>query len=229
MICHEFKCVFIHIPKAAGQSVEHFFLRKLNLDWQSRAPLLLRPNDQPQVGPPKLAHLKAIDYVKHHYLSQELFDRYFKFSFVRNPWSRAVSFYKFLGYNSVMSFESFTCTQLPVLLKKRNYFLMPQYDFLYHQEKLVVNFVGKFENINNDFKIVCEQLGFQDADLPHINKSEKEKFKGLKMLAKEPKLLKNLSLNNSNKKDFKSYYTNKSKDIIFNIYKDDVKAFNYEF
>ncbi len=230
MICHDFKCIFIHIPKAAGQSVEHFFLDKLNLDWGSRSPLLLRFNDEPKVGPCRLAHMKCVDYVKYHYLSQELYDRYFKFSFVRNPWSRAVSFYNFLGYNSVMTFESFAGYQLPILIKKRYWFMMPQYEFLYYKGNLMVDFVGKFENIQNDFKQVCDQLGFPNSDLPHINQSVKKKqLNVLRILIKEPKIITKLSFSRRYKTDFRSYYTKKSKEDVYAIYKQDIDTFGYQY
>ena len=29
MICHDYKCIFVHIPKTAGQSIEHVFLNQL--------------------------------------------------------------------------------------------------------------------------------------------------------------------------------------------------------
>ena len=99
MICHHYKCVFVHIPKNAGQSIEHVFLNLLNLTWETRAPLLLRCNDRLELGPPRLAHLKADEYVRYNYLTQEMFNDYFKFSFVRNPWSRIISIYKYLGFN----------------------------------------------------------------------------------------------------------------------------------
>src|SRR5262245_2591511 len=86
MISHAQRCVFVHIPKVAGQSVEHVFVGWNNLTWKKRAPLLLRPNDNPAKGPPRLAHLRAEEYVQFGYLPPEKFASYFKFSFVRNPW-----------------------------------------------------------------------------------------------------------------------------------------------
>lgn len=229
MICHEYKCLFVHIPKAAGQSVEHYFLKKVGLDWASRSPLLLRKNDQPKVGPPKLAHMRALEYVKFHYLSKELFETYYKFSFVRNPWSRAVSTYKYLGYHTFMSFDNFVFFQLPKLMVNKNFFVSTQYDMLYDQNQLMVDFLGRFENISDDFAKICMHLGFDDKVLPHINKSEPEKFKGLKLLIKNPSLLKKYSFSRHFKKDYKDYYNTKTREQILNIYKKDVETFQYEF
>ncbi|MBS1730837.1 MAG: sulfotransferase family 2 domain-containing protein [Bacteroidetes bacterium] len=228
MICHDYKCIFVHIPKAAGQSVEHYFLQKVGLDWDSRSPLLLRKNDQPKAGPPTLAHMRAADYVKYHYLSQELFDTYYKFSFVRNPWSRAVSMYKFLGYHTFMSFENFVLYQLPKLMKSKSWFVAPQYDMLYDNDILQVDFVGKFENIDVDFAQVCTHFGFSDKILPHVNKSKSDKFKGLKQLIKNPALLTKLSLTKF-KKDYKAYYQSKTTDMINKIYQKDIEVFEYMF
>ena len=81
-------CVFVHVPKCAGQSVEMFFLNRIGLDWERRAPLLLRPNDVPALGPHLLAHLKAHEYVEKKWMTPLEFNEYFKFAFVRNPWGQ---------------------------------------------------------------------------------------------------------------------------------------------
>ena len=54
VISHEHRCVFVHIPKCAGQSIETVFLEDLGLDWSNRSILLLRPNECPDIGPPRL-------------------------------------------------------------------------------------------------------------------------------------------------------------------------------
>ena len=61
MISHRHQCVFVHVPKTAGISIEHVFLAQYGLTWDERAPLLLRFNPDPALGPERLGHLTATD------------------------------------------------------------------------------------------------------------------------------------------------------------------------
>lgn len=134
MISHPHKTVFVHIPKCGGQSIEAAFLADLGLSWAERAPLLLRPNDQPRLGPPRLAHLLARDYVGCHYLSAELFEAYFSFALVRSPFARVLSFYHYL--KPAGSLSAFVQKTLTATFEAADdpagqyYFLRPQADFL---------------------------------------------------------------------------------------------------
>lgn len=97
MISHKFRTVFVHIPKTAGQSIETAFLNAHGLTWETRAPLLLRRNDDPAAGPPRLAHLFAREYVALGHVTPRDFDAYHKFSVVRHPYDRAVSAYNYIA------------------------------------------------------------------------------------------------------------------------------------
>src|ERR1051325_4646004 len=67
MISHSHRCIFIHIPKTAGNSVNRVF----GVGWQDHKDLQ-RYRDE---------------------LPKETFERYFKFAVVRNPWDRLLSDY----------------------------------------------------------------------------------------------------------------------------------------
>src|SRR5689334_2187766 len=69
MLSHRFQTIFIHVPKTAGQSVERVFLEKHGLTWETRSELLLRENPDPSLGPRRLAHLYAREYVDKGYVS----------------------------------------------------------------------------------------------------------------------------------------------------------------
>lgn len=70
MICHPYRCVFVHVPKTAGMSIEHVFLGLQGLTWEKRSALLLRHNDDPAKGPPRLSHLKASEYVSREFVAR---------------------------------------------------------------------------------------------------------------------------------------------------------------
>jgi hypothetical protein len=100
VICHQYRCVFVHIPKTAGMSIEQVFPDLLGLSWKARERLLLGRNEDPRQGPPKLEHLTAGDYLTCGHLTAAQFEWYFKVSFMRNPRDRIVPEYKYRGYPS---------------------------------------------------------------------------------------------------------------------------------
>ena len=91
MISIKHNIIFIHIPKCAGQSIENIFLKDLGLTWQERHPLLLRPRTGKEKGPERLAHLYAEEYFKFGFISKEAYDKFFKFTIIRNPIDRFLS------------------------------------------------------------------------------------------------------------------------------------------
>ena len=179
MICRAFECIFVHIPKAAGRSVEMYFMNRLNLDRENEAhreQMLLNDNDDPARGTEKLSHLSAAEYVSCGHISKQDFDRYYKFSFVRNPWSRLVSEYRYRNFLSHKSFKDFVMNKLPNPGWDDKYrHVMSQTEMLYDNNgQLLVDFVGKFETLQQSFDRVCKQLGFAESRLPHINSSDKK-------------------------------------------------------
>ena len=217
MICHKYKCIFVHIPKTAGQSIEHVFLNLLGLSWEEREPLLLKFNYDKNLGPPRLAHLKAQEYLKYNYISQSMFDSYFKFSFVRNPWSRIVSFYNYRRYYQLFSFKHFVTKRLKNKISERDYwFIGPQYEFIMnHNGDIIVDYIGRFENLKNDFNVICNALGLKDVKLPHVNKAREASFMR-KFFRKS-------------KRHYSEYYDKETKEIVENAYKKDIQIFNYSF
>ena len=235
MVSNKHNCIFIHIPKVAGQSIELFFLNLNSLDWTTRDQLLLKRNKNPQKGPPRLAHLKSHEYLDLKYVSEQEFNSFYKFSFVRNPWDRLVSLYKFSKINQSISFARFVKKILPKLIKSEEWFYGKQYDYIYHKNKLNVDFVGKFENLHQDFSTVCDSLNIKFNKLPHKNKSIEDggllKFKHqLKFLALNPVEILHFHPDVIKSRDYREYYTsNELIDLVYQMYKEDVEVFNYKF
>ena len=222
MLSHQHKTIFVHIPKCAGQSVESAFLTDVGLTWETRAPLLLRANDDPRLGPPRLAHLLAADYVRCGHVDAQVFERYFKFAIVRDPWSRAVSLYRHLQLN--MPFAGFVSHWLPRQFAGRGdqfWFVRPQADFLYGEGKLLVDQIVRFENLASEFPAAAQRAGLK-SPLPRVNASANAPRK------KTGGLLAKVWKRHENHEDWRAYSTPALREAIGALYAEDAKLLGYE-
>jgi chondroitin 4-sulfotransferase 11 len=160
----EHRCIFVHIPKAAGISVAMALFGNL-------------------AG----GHATARDY---RMLFGRDFERYFKFTFVRNPYTRLVSAYEFLrngGHpawptnqrfrDEVLSqyadFEDFVLRGLKPGADWSEPHFRPQHEFVELGGRVVMDFVGRIEKIDVDFARVCDRLGIQ-AQLGRLNPTQEK-------------------------------------------------------
>ena len=211
MISHQHKTIFIHIPKTAGQSIETLFLDNLGLSWEQRHHLLLRQNQNPAFGPPRLAHLSLTEYLTCNYISRIKFDSYFKFSLTRNPWDRAVSTYKYITKGK-RPFWEFISKELTNKNSPLFYFYRPQSDYVKDPYgRLQTNFIGKFETINQDISLIKARLSLE-GDLKHINVSQIK-----------------TTTETQESKAYRNFYDLNTKKMIEEFYAQDIKSFGYKF
>lgn len=178
MISHNHKCIFIHIPKCGGQSIENIFLEANSLSWETRSPLLLMKNDNPLLGPPRLAHLTYRDYLDYNYISQDLMQSYTTFTIVRNPYKRIESLYRYLGYDCTVPFSHFINKVLAKQLEKKGdlyWFIRPQHDYICdHTDKIAIDKVIKLEQLSDNIHSLLNSVGIRQKNIPHVNKSKKK-------------------------------------------------------
>ena len=183
MISIKHKIIFIHIPKCAGQSIENIFLLDLGLNWQQRHPLLLRPRKGKEKGPERLAHLYAEEYFKFGYIPKEKYDKFFKFSIIRNPVDRILSEINYQripkknsnNINGIESVEEYISKVI-----KLNKFsdlqrhISPQVKFLHDSEtnKLLVDKVILFDELNHEVPKILQKKLKVFLEVPKINSSK---------------------------------------------------------
>lgn len=206
MLSRAHATIFVHIPKTAGQSIEQVFLRLQGLTWAKRAPLLLMPNTDRTKGPPRLAHMRAIDYITYGYVTEDEFRRYFKFCFVRNPWDRFVSRYLFAvdGEKSGKTFPEFVDYIYARELRGTRPFKRQTEFILDKDGEELVDFIGRFENLQADFARVCEKLGLGPQVLPHANAARE-------------------------RRPYREYYSPRAKQLVDEMFEWDIERFGYTF
>ena len=234
MILPDYNCLFIHIPKTGGQSITHFFLDHMNLSWEDRHLFLVKPNHDPEKGPPRLTHLTANEYLRFGHLDINTFSSYFKFAIVRNPWSRLVSEYIFnhLGHYSFRDFilknfptKESDCYHTPSAPYRH---VLPQSEYILNEQgKLLVDFVGHFETLERDMSTVGKALGLSSRiRLRNLN-SATHMLKASFIQAGVMSAAQSFSL--KNRYDYRTFYDADTRQFVADRYAKDIELLGYRF
>lgn len=161
--CFQLRCIFFHIPKTAGLSLNVALFGNHGL------------------GHIDVQTARAL-------FGERRFDSFYKFCFVRNPWDRLVSAYHYLhaGHpNSPIasevagcsSFTEFVLELLPSPKVASEQHIRPQSAFVVSRDgSLAVDFVGRFERLAEDFETIAGRLGI-DARLERRNESSHHDYR----------------------------------------------------
>ena len=195
MISHSHRFIFFHIPKTGGTSVS--------------ANLMPMCDEKTY----RVGHPEFFKYEKMHLTN------YIKFTFVRNPYDRLVG-----AFNYIKSGQSKfkTDIELKDKLKIDNFCFSEfiknklfKWEYHLHHFRPVIgfyinktdlnkfDFIGKFENLQEDFDIVCDKIGIPQQKLPHKNKTKH--------------------------KHYTEYYDDETRSIVAEKYAKDIEYFGYEF
>ncbi len=250
LISPKHKFIFVHIPKTAGSSLNSVLAKTdegrivtTRIGAGGEKFVLNAPADKENViqwakdnKMPAVYEEKSKDYAHLYYPESKILcdpltdsEKYFSFSFVRNPFDRAVSAFtyalrrrEFEGNDNNVD-PNFKFTDFNEFCKKYlakemfcdpvtryNVHFLPQYRFIYDPIDSVTNqnpfvdFVGRLENINKDFEYICKKINLPNLNLPHARSQQR-------------------------KKPYQSFYNEESIEIINRVYKKDLELFNYEF
>jgi len=212
MISHEYKCIFVEVPKTGSTSVRVILGKAwkphLNL-WQIKNQL---ETYWTRYGGRKNRILASLYLLlpeeRRKEIGRKQFETYFKFGFVRNPWDRVVSLYErteAVQLRDRMTFDEFvdwihyssaTCVHSSPHRYQLDWFVDPNGNVL-------ADFIGKFERLDEDWAFVAKKLGVTE-NLPHQRANPRTRH-------------------------YTEYYTPRTRDIIANKFKVDIERFDYEF
>lgn len=154
-------------------------MQDLDLTWDTRQDLFLKKNYNIFLGPSRLAHLFAKEYVGLEYITKEKFDEYYKFAVVRDPYTRIISELNYQGIKRKKSFFSrgFESIEqyingVPKSGRSDAYrHICPQADYLLNasRQEILVDEILKFENLADDFLRISEKVFGEKLPLPRRN------------------------------------------------------------
>ena len=209
IISHLHKFIFIHIHKCAGTSISRALLPFLGKDdillGCTPEAELLNKRSYKSGGLNKHSNLIEIKQS----LDSSIWNSYFKFTFVRNPWDLLVSKYHWAlktkwdnekGFiNKIKKLDDFEEYVLSPLCNKRNC-----KDIISSEKgEIEVDFIGKYENLERDFLSVCKKLSLSTSKLNKFNPS----------------------LHNH----YTNYYNPLTRDLVSDWFEKDINEFNYSF
>lgn len=202
IINHRYKFIFIHIQKTAGTSITNSLFEL-----------------------PETKHLHH-PHSKLNTIDLDNYKDYIKFCFVRNPFDRLVSWYnmilqkgihndwsKYILENSNSFSEFLDLTE--VINETNSIELISEIEYpksISHNQidyitdksgNIQSDFIGRFENINEDFAKISDMIGFKYLSLPYLN--------------------------SFNHKQYRNYYKDSDIEKVYNLYKKDIDYFNYHF
>gem|GEM_PF-3755270 len=179
----EAKAIFIHVHKCAGTSIYRSLLGEKSLaesGWQAIAPNadnchLMQQNNllmRAKFGNP--AHFRAIDMMD--YIGKETYRSYTSFACVRNPWSRLLSWYRFLkqqSQNRELTFRIRNWELEEFIQYSTDHFFLPQSDWVTNGSgEIIVDRVLKLEELSSTWPGITNQLFGKELPLPIANKSK---------------------------------------------------------
>ncbi len=152
------------------------------------------------------------------------YQSHFKFAFVRNPWDRLVSCYsnkfadrgKGLGgpqkqaaeFRPGMPFAEFVEAVHATPDEEANPHFRSQHTVVCGPEgHVMADFVGRFENLREDFAIVTKKIGTPGLELPHRLKSRRHR----------------------ESRPYTDFYDERLKGLVHKRYEKDIETFGYSF
>jgi hypothetical protein len=147
-------------------------------------------------------------------------DKAFKFAFVRNPWDRFISaffhapgitsfernkeaFRDFVRFIAEKDLSAPGFTYPNISNWPLHHHFLPQWFFICKKDGSVgVDFLGRYENLQEDWELICSRVGVS-CPLPHLR--------------------------NGGHRDYREYYDRETCNIVGRAYERDIDLLGYEF
>lgn len=216
LLSYRYQFLFVHTAKTGGTSIRAALSRYKWADPYRIPQFLCSRMDHltgHRLGLKFPRHAKAI--AAKEMLPPEVFDRLFKFAFVRNPWDLQVSSWHHIQrerphlLEGLGDFEAFLRFKLEE--ERPPHYILdasaePQWHHLIDLEgSCIVDFVGRYERLEADFGEACRRMGLpRTPGLPHKRRG-------------------------GARGDYRIYYSDRAAELVARHFRADVENLGYAF
>ncbi len=206
IISHRHQFLFFAVPKTGTHAVREALREHMGDEDLEQAGLFVK----------KRLPFPEFDGVPHGHLTtqmirpvlgDDMFERYFKFAFVRNPFDRFVSFCAFMSRETGEFERTPTAFMKHVIRDVRPFqhvLFVPQHFFLVDaQGKLDIDFVARTETMQASYDAICARVGIPSRPLERVNASRHAPWW--------------------------TYYDDELVALVSNLYQRDLELFGYRF
>lgn len=206
ILSHEHKFVFFAVPKTATHTIrEALRAHKGPEDWEQQVLFGKQFLPIPEIARLQHGHISARQIQP--LVEPELWESYFKFAFVRNPFDRYVSTCFFLNRrdpNFARSAAQFMKQALSRPQFRQRVLVKPQYlQLIDASGEIALDYVGRYETLQESFNEICERINIPATNLGRKNASDHTTYS--------------------------EYYDDELRDIVADFYSEDLKRFGYDF
>ncbi|WP_440225581.1 sulfotransferase family 2 domain-containing protein [Dokdonella sp. MW10] len=206
IISHKHRFMFFAVPKTGTHSVRQALRPHLGDEDMEQVGLFVR-KEFPYEALRALGHGHlGVTQVKP-VLGESLFDAFFKFAFVRNPYDRFISYCAFMS-RQTGQFEANPQAFMRYIIRDRpplqHILFRPQHEMLCDADgSLAMDMVGRVERMQDDYDAICARVGIPAERLEQVNASKRGPYA--------------------------SYYDDELKDHVARMYARDLELFGYTF
>lgn len=212
LISHEHKFIFIKPKKVAGSSVIYALgqhcpekASSISSYQEFRTKTIYRPGGEDVANRTEFHGVKANGHVDarriHRLVGDKIWNSYTKVSVVRNPWDCVVSLFWYYGGKQRRA------EQFPRFLHNTQAACRPfNRKHYFHASKMILDFVIRFETLQEDYNSFCTLIGLPNTILPRLNTKSRR-----------------------DKRHYSTYYNDERRELIARCWDLEIAHFGHEF
>lgn len=206
IISHKHSFIFFAIPKTGTHAIRFALRPHLGADDEEQVKLFIQ-SALPYEEIARLGHghitwreIKAA-------IAPDVWESYFKFAFVRNPWDRFVSYCAFMHRKGTLFRDDPKTAMRNILANpehRQRVVFRAQHEFICEDDgALAIDHAGRYEDLQASYDAVCDRLALPHTELERVNASTHNHYR--------------------------DYYDDELKTQVGALYARDVAAFGYSF